>query len=75
MEVLTNLILLLLIQEMTDELAIPVEEVQAEILMVAGEQDHNWDSASYAQMAWQRCRKAGRHHLEVEVSLHLRFHP
>ena len=75
MEVATllHLITLLLLQDLTAELAIPVEEAQAEVLMVAGQQDHNWDSVGYARMALERCRKAGRHHLEVEVSLYHMF--
>ena len=31
-------------QELTEDTAIPLEKAEAEILMIAGEDDHNWDS-------------------------------
>ena len=33
------------VQELSEATALPVERVQAEVLMVVGEDDHNWDSA------------------------------
>ena len=33
-----------MLQEVNKDTAIPLEKAQAELLMIAGEDDHNWDS-------------------------------
>ena len=36
-------------KEVTKDTAIPLEKAQAELLMIAGEDDHNWESARWLQ--------------------------
>merc|ERR1712192_55848 len=55
------------IQEVTKDTAIPLEKAQAELLMIAGEDDHNWESARYAQMAEDRSSQGGRSNLRIEA--------
>ena len=33
-----------MVQEVSMDTAIPLEKASAELLMIAGEDDHNWDS-------------------------------
>ena len=37
--------------EVTEECIIPFEKSHADILMIAGEDDHNWESAEIAEVA------------------------
>jgi len=55
------------LEEVTKDSAIPVERAQAELLMIAGEDDWNSDSVRYAQMAADRCSQARRSHLRIET--------
>ena len=38
-----------MLQEVNKDTAIPLEKAQAELLMIAGEDDHNWDSVRWLQ--------------------------
>ena len=55
---------------MEEDLVIPVEKAQAEVLMIAGEEDRNWDSV--------RCRfrfSFGRNQLSFSSSSDMRTWP
>ena len=36
--------------KVSKECLIPIEKIEADILMVAGEDDHNWESVEMAEM-------------------------
>ena len=38
------------VQELTKDTAIPLEKAEADILMIAGEDDHNWDSVRWGEV-------------------------
>jgi len=54
-------------EEVTHHNILPVEKAEAEIVMVAGDEDHNWDSVRYAQQALEQCLTAGRDHLSIQI--------
>merc|ERR1719153_1236295 len=54
-------------EEVTHHNILPVEKAEAEIVMVAGDEDRNWDSVSYAEQALEQCLTAGRDHLSIQI--------
>ena len=40
------------LEEVPDECRIPIEQSEADILMIAGEDDHNFESVQWAEAAW-----------------------
>jgi hypothetical protein len=40
------------LEEVPDECRIPIEKSEADILMIAGEDDHNFESVQWAEAAW-----------------------
>merc|ERR1719430_1888085 len=53
--------------ELTEDMALPLERLEAEVLMVVGEDDYNFDSVMNAELAKKRCDEAGRTNLTVEA--------
>merc|ERR1712130_179169 len=54
-------------EELSTDTTIPLEKAQAELLIIAGEDDHNWESVRYAQMAEKRCSQAGKKDIRIET--------
>jgi len=53
--------------KLTDDCLIPIEKSEADILMVAGEDDHNFDSVEHAQTAKKICDHYGKTNLTVKT--------
>jgi len=53
--------------DLSDESLIPIEKSEADILMVAGEDDHNFESVEHAEAARKRCNNHGKTNLTVKT--------